>query len=845
MKSMKTIFQLLPALLLAALSAPAQEYHLIDLGALIDPHSYALAINQRGQVAGYGRTETGARAFLYRGGVITDLGPLGGTNSYGTSINLFGQVAGFSDMTNGPRAFVFRDGVAQRLETLAGLDHYAFGINDAGWVVGYVSLPAGDQAFVFDGVEATLLGTLGGLNSYAYAINSIGFVVGSSTMAGEAGRHAMAWDGIELLDLNVLMPAPNGWELEEARAINDQRLMTGWGLLHGSRRAFLFNQGTVTDLGTLAEGRASRGLGINNAGEVVGTAEVAPKGEPHAFIWRNGQMRDVNDFLGRNSGWELREARGINDGGQIVGWGSVRGREHAFLLIPEAETQSSQREKNPGHQGGSPPPSDIIFTLASGGSSISVTNSPLADAHVKDGSSTNVNFGSATLMELQTSSTAGNNRDVYFRFPIDNAPSPIGSAKLRVFVSLAANGSVVTTTYSVTDTNWAEGTIVWTNRPALGTAQVNATFNVKAGASYDIDVTSFVRAEQAAGRGIITLAFHCTNNTSPLASVSSKENGTTANRPVLVINTNAFPTVSMTSPVNNSTYPGPTNLALSATASDSDGTVTNVEFYAGSYLIGADATSPYSFTWTNAPIGTHALKAVAYDEFGAVGTSAVVNVTIATNILPLADAHVKSDSATSNFGQAVQLEVQTNGASGPTRDAYLKFSLAGLTNISSAKIRYFAAKSSGSGSVSGTWYSVADTNWIEFGSNSITWNNRPPVSNALSHVSVSGTSLAWYTNDVTTFVQGESAAGRLILTLALHSQTNNSTFIKFNSHETNSPPELVLTTSNTNPYSPTADTDGDGVSDYLEWLMGRNLLVGGTTNDANGVLNLQRFTPLQ
>ena len=111
---MKTILQFLPALLLAALSAPAQDYRLIDLGALIDPHSYALAINQMGQVAGYGRTETGARAFLYSGGVITDLGPLGGTNSYGTSINLFGHVAGFSDMTNGSRAFIFRDGVAHQ-----------------------------------------------------------------------------------------------------------------------------------------------------------------------------------------------------------------------------------------------------------------------------------------------------------------------------------------------------------------------------------------------------------------------------------------------------------------------------------------------------------------------------------------------------------------------------------------------------------------------------------------------------------------------------------------------------------------------------------------------------------
>jgi probable HAF family extracellular repeat protein len=329
---MKTILPLFPALLLAAIPASAQDYRLIDLGGLIDPYSYALAINQRGQVAGYGRTETGARAFLYSGGVITDLGPLGGTNSYGTSINLFGHVAGFSDMTNGTRAFIYRDGVAQRLERLADLDHYAFGIYDAGWVVGHVSLPVGEQAFVFNGTEVTLLGTLGGPDSSANAISSIGIVVGSSSLPGGGGRHAMLWDGSRLLDLNALIAAPNGWELEEARAINELGLITGWALVGGKRRAFLFERGAITDLGTLAAGGDSRGLGLNNAGEIVGTAEVRANGEHRAFVWRQGQMQDLNGLIARNSGWELREARGINDGGQIVGQGLHNGQQRAFRL---------------------------------------------------------------------------------------------------------------------------------------------------------------------------------------------------------------------------------------------------------------------------------------------------------------------------------------------------------------------------------------------------------------------------------------------------------------------------------------------------------------------------------
>ena len=42
-----------------------------------------------------------------------------------------------------------------------------------------------------------------------------------------------------------------------------------------------------------------------------------------------------------------------------------------------------------------------------------------------------------------------------------------------------------------------------------------------------------------------------------------------------------------------------------------------------------------------------------------------------------------------------------------------------------------------------------------------------------------------------------------------------------------------------------ADTDGDGVSDYLEYLLGRNPTVAGATNDVNNKINLRLYTPLK
>ena len=91
---------------------------------------------------------------------------------------------------------------------------------------------------------------------------------------------------------------------------------------------------------------------------------------------------------------------------------------------------------------------------------------------------------------------------------------------------------------------------------------------------------------------------------------------------------NAPPTVSLSSPANNATFTAPANITLNANASDSDGTVTQVDFYVGTTWLGTDLTSPYSFAWNNVGAGVYGLTATARDNAGTVSTSAVVNVTI-------------------------------------------------------------------------------------------------------------------------------------------------------------------------------------------------------------------------
>src|SRR6185295_17085544 len=91
------------------------------------------------------------------------------------------------------------------------------------------------------------------------------------------------------------------------------------------------------------------------------------------------------------------------------------------------------------------------------------------------------------------------------------------------------------------------------------------------------------------------------------------------------------PTVSVTAPANGATFVQGQNITVSASASDSDGSVTSVQFFDGATPIGTDTTSPYSITWSGAGLGSHTITAVATDDDGATTTSSGVNITVSAN----------------------------------------------------------------------------------------------------------------------------------------------------------------------------------------------------------------------
>jgi GH35 family endo-1,4-beta-xylanase len=88
------------------------------------------------------------------------------------------------------------------------------------------------------------------------------------------------------------------------------------------------------------------------------------------------------------------------------------------------------------------------------------------------------------------------------------------------------------------------------------------------------------------------------------------------------------PIVTITAPTNNSTYTTLQTISITATASDADGTVSKVDFYDGTTLLGSDNSSPYSYSWSGMSAGKHTITAVATDNSGSTTTSAAVSVTI-------------------------------------------------------------------------------------------------------------------------------------------------------------------------------------------------------------------------
>ena len=338
------------AVLLSRADVPTQSatpYGIKDLGTFDGGSAGALDVNEYGSaIVGQAQTSSGANhAFLFGYGHPTpeDLGTLGGAQSTAFAFG-WDAVSGSSQTASGQEhAFsygLFPDTGMKDLGTLGGTWSAAYGA-DYQIIVG-ASKTAGDartRAFSYaNGTMSALPFDWGG-DSVARDVTGE-LTVGYACTSGNASCHAFSFRNSNGAVADLGSFGGNS----VANSVNYAEQIAGTAALANqtTKHAFLYSNGVMTDLGTLG-GTNSEGFDVNARGDVVGTADTSGSGA-HAFLWRNGAMTDLNTMIPAGSGWILKSARGISDGGgsSAPARGTASG---AFLLTPPTDLALSRAGK--------------------------------------------------------------------------------------------------------------------------------------------------------------------------------------------------------------------------------------------------------------------------------------------------------------------------------------------------------------------------------------------------------------------------------------------------------------------------------------------------------------------
>jgi hypothetical protein len=153
----------------------------------------------------------------------------------------------------------------------------------------------------------------------------------------------------------------------------------------------------------------------------------------------------------------------------------------------------------------------------------------------------------------------------------------------------------------------------------------------------------------------------------PSATFTNLGANQTANFTILL---NEKPTVDITSPTFSDTFTSPGPVTVTANASDTDGTISRVDFTASSsgtngvIFTGSDSTPPYSVTINNVPAGTLTINAVAIDNLGRPSPSDFVHVQVNCGSSPTVRLTSPADGTTTRAGYDLTVTAETTAGCG-------------------------------------------------------------------------------------------------------------------------------------------------------------------------------------